>query len=188
LHLLLYHIEEDIETILEYQSEWDLPNWSVFALGTALAILFFSWQKNKERTRRNSAKRSFVWGLEFIMENVPHIEQAVEDYYKNGKKSADKQKVEDENSRLMMASEHIRFYLSINSDVLNEDFVRDVDFLCAVLDREPISDVLQLDQQRFVAIRRLNEKFFKDELKEEKLKSDADKRKKWKKELEKVTK
>lgn len=184
----LDHIEESIETILEYQFEWDLPNWSVFALGTALAILFFSWQKNKQRLRRNSTKRSFVWALEFMMDNLPYVEQAVKNYYNNGKKNTDKQKVEDENSRLVMASKHIRFYLSISADVLDENFVRDVDFLCAVLDREPISDELRLDEQRFNKIKELNKKFLKVELKKEKSKLDADKLKKWKDELRKVTK
>lgn len=184
----LYHIEEGIETISEYQSEWALPNWSVFILGTSLAIFFFSWLKNKQRLRRNSAKKSFVWALEFMMDNLPHVEQAVKNYYDNGKKNTDKQKVEDENSRLVMASKHIRFYLGISADVLDENFVRDVDFLCAVLDREPISDELRLDEQRFNKIKELNKKFLKVELKKEKSKVDAEKLKKWKDELRKVTK
>lgn len=55
----LSKIEDNSEKILEKQFEWDFPNWSVFALGSGLAICFFVWQKNKERRRRNSAKRSF---------------------------------------------------------------------------------------------------------------------------------
>lgn len=180
-------IENNLEIIFENQSNWDFPNWVVFLVGIALAIGFFSWQKNKERTRRNSTKRSFVWALYFIMNNLPHVEKAVKDYYDNGENDSDKQKVENENSRLKMGSEHIRFYLSISTDVLNEDFVRDVDFLCAVLDRRPIVDDLQLDQQRFETIRELDSKFIKNELKTEKGRVDAKKLKEWKDELEKIT-
>lgn len=74
----------------------DLASWMTFLLGVVLAAIFFGWQINNRRIRRNAAKESFVYSIEFISKNLETYKQVIEDYHTKGEKEDDKKIVDNE--------------------------------------------------------------------------------------------
>lgn len=166
----------------------DLASWMTFLLGVVLAAIFFGWQINNRRIRRNAAKESFVYSIEFISKNLEFYKQVIEDYHTKGEKEDDKKIVENEDVRMKKASAHMRFVLEASSDVQGKNFLRDVDFLIALLDENPISSDDHNDLTRVDRIKMLMEYLQKNELKEAKIIADADRLKRRMDEIEKILK
>lgn len=166
----------------------DLASWMTFLLGGVLAVIFFGWQINNKRIRRNAAKESFVYSIEFISKNLEFYKKVIEDYYANGEKTDAKKIVENEDVRMKKASTHMRFVLEASSDVQGKNFLRDTDFFIALLDEDPISNNKENDLIRVDRIKTLMEYLLGNELKEAKIVADADRLKRRMNEIEKILK
>lgn len=106
-------------------------------------------QESKNK-RKEFAEESFIISFDFIKMILKDARKIQPDFYQ--KKDGSEKTVEDVNRRFALAGEHIRFMLGISADVLDRDEVKDIDFLCAILEKPVLQGEEVQDSQQLKTI------------------------------------